>query len=377
MTSNSHSAETWVINGVLCTQNAQRSAQRASLRIVEGRIAEILPTPPQKFSPAAKVIDASGLTLIPGLIHAHLHLCQSLFRNMADDLELLDWLTKRIWVLEGAHTEETLYTSALLGIHELLSSGATCILDMGTVRHTHAVLEAVKDTGIRASVGKCLMDNPDQTPTYLRRRDERGTAGGSLSLYEKWNGVENDRIRVSYAPRFAISCTEELLKEVSHLSHQQGALVHTHASENQKEIELVRQLFQKENIEYFHHLGLTSSRLVLAHCIWLNAAEKQILRQTGTHVVHCPARSQASLRIAAVPELRSSDQCSTGSRDGTPWNNNLNLFQEMRLAALIHKLVPDPPPQGTRSPGHGNPKTAQKRWDGLTTLEASKARKES
>src|SRR4051812_10042668 len=191
-------AETWIINGILCTQDNNRTSLQSHLQIIEGRIAAITSEIPKKIPQTATVIDASGLTLIPGFIHAHSHLCQTLFRNQADDLELLDWLSKRIWVMEAAHTEETLNTSALLGIHELLSSGTTCILDMGTVRHTEAVLDAVRSSGIRASVGKCLMDHPGTTPESLRE-PTRDALAEAKALYEKWHGRENDRIRMSYA----------------------------------------------------------------------------------------------------------------------------------------------------------------------------------
>lgn len=329
--------ETWILNGILCTQDSHRSVRRAHIRVIDGRISEIQSELPQTISPDATVIDASGLTLIPGFIHAHVHLCQTLFRNQADDLELLDWLSKKIWVMEGAHTEETLYTSALLGIYELLSSGATCILDMATVRHTHAVLEAVRDTGIRANVGKCLMDNPEQNPVYLRE-STRDALKEATSLYEKWHGCENDRIRVSFAPRFAISCTHEILKEVAQLSRHYGAIIHTHASENLSEIELVRKLSGRENIEYFHHLGMTSQRLVLAHCVWLNDIEKNLLLESGSHVVHCPSSNlKLASGIASVPQLSSLGINVALGADGAPCNNNLNMFQEMRLAALIHK----------------------------------------
>ena len=335
-------SETWVIGANLCTQNSKREIKRANLRILDGKIVAITAQSPRSRS--AQIIDAAGLTILPGFIQAHTHLCQTLFRNQADDLELLDWLAKRIWVMEAAHTEETLHTSALLGIHELLSTGTTCILDMGTVRHTESIYEAVKESGIRASVGKCLMDHPGTTPESLREPTRDALAEAS-SLYKKWHGRENDRIRVSYAPRFVISCTEKLLGDVLRLSHEQNAIIHTHASENLKEIQMVKKLFHCENIEYLHQLGLTSPNLVLAHCIWLKPNEKSILKKTGTHVVHCPSSNmKLASGFAHIPELRKMGINVALGADGAPCNNNLNMFQEMRMAALIHK-----PSSGPRS----------------------------
>ncbi len=328
--------ETWITNGILFTQDKKRRALRANLQIVDGRIAAITTKSPKKHK-GVTVIDAQGLTILPGFVQAHIHLCQTLFRNQADDMELLDWLAKRIWIYEAAHTEETLYTSALMGIHELLSSGTTCILDMGTVRHTESIFEAVRESGIRASVGKCLMDHPKTTPEGLREPTRDAIAEARM-LFDQWNGRENDRIRVSYAPRFVISCTENLLTEVARLSHEQQAVIHTHASENLKEIEMVKKLVQCENVEYLHQLGMTSNRLVLAHCIWLKPNEKKILENTGTHIVHCPSSNmKLASGFARVPELLKRGINVALGADGAPCNNNLNIFQEMLLAALIHK----------------------------------------
>ncbi len=327
----------WILNGTLVTQDSRRRALRAHLRIEDGRIAEITGRAPRKIPAGTTTFDARGLTLLPGFVQAHVHLCQTLFRNQADDLELMDWLQKRIWVMEAAHTEETLHASALLGIHELLTSGTTTVLDMGTVRHTHAILDAVRTTGIRASVGKCLMDHPSTTPPGLRE-STRDALMEAEALYRDWHGRENDRIRVSYAPRFVLSCTEHLLSQVRDDARERGALIHTHASENLKEIQLVKELVGCENVEYLHQLGLTSRRLVLAHCIWLKPNEKDLLKRTGTHVVHCPSSNlKLASGLAHVPDLRARGINVALGADGAPCNNNLNMFQEMRLAALLHK----------------------------------------
>lgn len=326
----------WIINALILTQNAQREVLRGHLELAEGRIVALHD---ETVQPPAHVrsLDASGLVVMPGLIQPHIHLCQTLFRNLADELELLDWLSERIWPFEAAHTAESLYLSAQLGIQELLASGTTTILDMGTVRHTEAILEAVAESGIRANVGKCLMDHPATCPPYLRE-DGQTALNEAKELHAQWNGRANDRIRVSYAPRFVVSCTEELLCAVRDLAAEQGALIHTHSSENEKEVELVRDLVGKENAAYLHHLGLMSERLVLAHCIWLNEQEMGHLRDTQTHVVHCPSSNmKLASGFAKVPEMLAQGINVALAADGAPCNNNLNGLQEMRLAALIHK----------------------------------------
>ncbi len=334
--------EIWIKNGIVVTQDNSRSVLRSNIRIVGNRIVSIGKAPASRQIARTKIIDANGLAILPGFIQAHTHLCQTLFRNMADDLELLDWLSKRIWVLEGAHTKETLFISALLGIHELLSSGTTCILDMGTVRHTDEIAKAVIKTGIRANIGKCLMDNPKTTPINLREPTEVALKG-AIDIFNRYHKTHDDRIRVSYAPRFVISCTEKLLREVLTLAISGDTLVHTHASENLKEIQLVKKLVGYENIEYLHELGLTSEKLVLAHCIWLKPKEQKILKRTKTKVVHCPsANMKLASGYAHLPEMRKMGITVALGADGAPCNNNLNIFEEMRLAALMHKPASGP-----------------------------------
>ena len=195
--------ETWICNALIVTQDEKRKVLYGHLQILGDRIGKI--TSSSRAIPAgAKIVDAQGLALLPGFVQPHIHLCQTLFRNMADELELLDWLSQRIWPFEAAHTPETLTLSAQLGIQELLASGTTCILDMGTVKHTEAICKAVEASGLRASLGKCLMDHPETNPVYLRETTQVALKEAK-ALYQDWNGACNDRIRISYAPPLFIS----------------------------------------------------------------------------------------------------------------------------------------------------------------------------
>src|SRR5262245_30202792 len=203
--------------------------------LIEGdRISAIGPSLNGK---GADVIAAEGRVLVPGFIQTHIHLCQTLFRGAADDLALIDWLRKRIWPMEAAHTAESIYASARLGIAELIRGGTTCALTMETVNHTEAVFTAVEEAGFRATVGKCMMDKGDDVPAALREETEASIAE-SLELLARWHGRAEGRIRYCFAPRFAVSCTRELLERVADLARDHGVMVHTHASENKDEIDL-------------------------------------------------------------------------------------------------------------------------------------------
>src|SRR5438105_5013371 len=157
--------------GRVVTMDPSRRILEADVLVEQGRIKSVGRLERGKVGkkkPA--VVDCTGLIVLPGLIQAHIHLCQTLFRGLADDLALEAWLAQRIWPLEAAHTAESIYASAQLGAAELLLGGTTTILDMETVRHTGAAFEALESIGIRATAGKCLMDAVSSPAAWRRFR---------------------------------------------------------------------------------------------------------------------------------------------------------------------------------------------------------------
>jgi 5-methylthioadenosine/S-adenosylhomocysteine deaminase len=291
---------------------------------------------------ADEVVDGKNRILMPGFVQTHVHLCQTLFRGAADDLSLLDWLKKRIWLFEAAHTNESLDVSARLGIAELMRSGTTCALTMETVNHTDAVFRVCEESGFRATIGKCMIDKGDNVPDGLREETEVSLAR-SLELLERWHGRADGRIRCCFAPRFAVTCTRKLLETVARLSRERGVMVHTHASESRAEIEIVERETGRRNIEYLDDVGLAGPHVVLAHCVWLNENELDILSRTGTHVAHCPSSNlKLGSGVASVPEMLDRGISVSLGSDGAACNNRLDMFTEMRTAALIQKAVKGP-----------------------------------
>ncbi|MBK8012835.1 MAG: 5'-deoxyadenosine deaminase [Deltaproteobacteria bacterium] len=283
-----------------------------------------------------EVVDCRGQLVIPGLVQPHVHLCQTLFRGAADGLPLLDWLRTRIWPFEAAHTASSMTASAQLGVLELLRSGTTTILDMGSVRHTEAIFDVCARAGIRATIGKAMMDVDHGQPAELC--DETGRAlGESTELADAWHGAANGRLRYAFAPRFVLSCSEDLLVQTSRVARDRGLLFHTHASENVDETALVRAERGMDNVAYLHHLGALHDHTVLAHCVWLTEHEKQLLAASGAHVVHCPSSNlKLGSGVAALPELLDAGVQVGLAADGAACANNLDAFMEMRLAGLIH-----------------------------------------
>src|SRR5207245_9741979 len=249
------------------------------------------------------VLDCAGLILLPGLVQAHIHLCQTLFRGLADDLPLEQWLARRIWPLEAAHTEDSVYWSAMLGAAELLLGGTTAILDMETVRHTGAAFQALEAIGLRATAGKSLGHAP-AAPPGLRETTERALQEAA-ELCAKWHGAAQGRLRWCFAPRFVPSCTCPLLRAVSDLAARAGATIHTHAAETPLELQMVKEATGQDETSYLDSVGISGPRAALAHCDWVDEGGIHRLARQQTNVVHCPS-SNLKLRsdIAPAPQLR-------------------------------------------------------------------------
>src|SRR5215510_6422211 len=214
-------------SGIVVTMNDRFDIIAGDVSVRDGRIASVARA---IHEPHDRSIDARGGYILPGLIQTHIHLCQTLFRGYADDLPLMDWLRARVWPMEAAHTPDTLRAAARLATTELLASGTTAVLTMETVHDTDVVFEEVQTSGLRATIGKCMMDFDAQVPTRLQEQAQ-SSLDESVAFRRRWNGTGGGRLHAAFAPWFAVSCSRELLEAVAGLSRSEPALVHTHASE--------------------------------------------------------------------------------------------------------------------------------------------------
>ena len=311
--------------------------------IEDGKIKELIPrknVDPSKFT--GDIHDFSGYTLIPGFVQTHIHLCQTLFRGFADDMELLEWLQNKIFRYENGHTKESLRASAQLGLLDLLSGGTTTILDMGTLRHQEIIFEELIKSGMHAVAGNCMMDINNLDDSFKESTD--WNIKTSHELAGTYHNSNSGKIKYAFAPRFVLSCSEKLLKETKSMMQDfEGSILHTHSSENKKEIETVRKITGKENIEYFDAIGVLDSDTVLAHCIHLNEREINILKEKSVRVSHCPSSNlKLGSGIANIPGLMNEGISVSIGADGAPCNNSLSAFTEMRHAALIQKPIHGP-----------------------------------
>lgn len=322
-------------NATVLTMDDRMTVLEGAVSVRDGRIAGVGGAE-LEAEPHDSVIDALGGYLLPGFVQTHLHLCQTLFRGAADDLSLLDWLRRRVWPMEAAHSPATLAASVKLAAAELLRGGTTTVLTMETVHDTDVVFETLAGTGLRATVGKCMMDDNAEVPPRLRERTQ-ASIDESLALAKRWHGAANGRLHAAFAPRFAVSCSRRLLEAVADLSTSAGLLVHTHAAEQRDEVEFVRQLSGGlSNLEYLAAAGLATPRLCTAHCVWVSDAEQALLAERGVKVLHCPGSNlKLGSGVAPVPELRARGVSVSLGADGAACNNRLDMFDEMRLAATL------------------------------------------
>ncbi|MGH7452013.1 MAG: 5'-deoxyadenosine deaminase [bacterium] len=332
-------------NALLVSMNPAREVFRGDLLIQDDRIAGIKRANDGRFDGEAqddrridRAIDASRWAILPGFIQTHIHLCQTLFRNQAEDLPLLDWLRKKIWPFEAAHNVASMRISARLGIAELLAGGTTTILDMGSVHHYDEVFDELQKWGMRAVGGKCMMDAGDGVPTRLLET-MRGSLNESQHLFDTWHGAATGRLRYAFAPRFALSCTEPLLREVGEMAGDFGCMIHTHAAETAAEEEILLKEKNRRSIAFLRDLGISGSRCCFAHGVQANSDEIALLAREKTAVTHCPgSNAKLASGIAPVVQMRHAGVLVGLGADGAPCNNHLDIFAEMRLAAFLQKL---------------------------------------
>ena len=328
---------TIIKNGYVLTMNPTKDAFVSDILIDNDTIAELHTNIPRQ--PGDTVLDATGKIVAPGFVQSHVHLCQTLFRGLANDKALMDWLDI-IMPLESCHDDESAYLSAQLAICELLRKGTTTINDMGTSRFHMETANAVRDSGIRAQLGRTIMDS-EWTVDYLRHDTDRGLSE-AVEFIEKWR-KESDLITCGIPIRWVLNISDESLRGVRDIAKKYNIPLHTHANENIDECRYIEKEKGMSAIAYFHQFGLTDCKMQMAHCIYVSEEERSLLKKHNVSVLHCPScNCKAASGIAPVTTyMREKINVSLGS-DTAACNDNLDMFEEMRLAGFLQKLKEGP-----------------------------------
>jgi len=308
-----------------------RLIERASVIVSDSNIVDVLPTElaRQKYV-ALHTVSLDEHILIPGFVNAHSHAAMSLMRGLADDLPLMPWLQEHIWPVEQQFVSERFVRDGtLLACAEMLRGGTTCFNDM--YFFPQGAAEAVLQAGMRANLGLVVLDFPS---AYANDADDYLLKG--FDARDGWRG--NALLTSSLAPHAPYTISNQTFEKVITYAEQLGLGIHTHLHETQGEIEQSIEQFGIRPLQRMADLGLLGPNLVAAHCVHLTEDELQLMHEHGAHVAHCPS-SNLKLASGIAPitaMLKQGINVALGT-DGAASNNRLDMFSEMRLAALLAK----------------------------------------
>jgi len=287
-----------------------------------------------------ELVDCGFRKLIfPGFVQSHIHCCQTLHRNGAEEMPLMQWLKQEIWPFEASHTAESMRRSVLMSLKEVLAAGTTAALDMGTVHHQDVIFQIMEAVGFRYTGGKAMMDNTEDCPEELNESTS-DSIDESMRLYEAFHGGNDGLLHYAFAPRFVLSCSTELLQEVRRLSDQHKIIIHTHASEHPEEVAFIRGTHGLGNVAYLDKIGALNCHSVIAHMVHLDESEKELMKQYNISTAHCPTTNlKLGSGVAPIAEYLDRGAWVGLGSDGAPCNNSLSIFNELKLAPLLQKGV--------------------------------------
>jgi 5-methylthioadenosine/S-adenosylhomocysteine deaminase len=319
-----------ITNGTILTMDAQnRVIENGTLGIQGDTISHIGKGDDKSFQ-ANKNIDAKGGLILPGLINGHTHAAMSLFRGLADDLPLMDWLNNYIFPAESRLDANAVYIGTLLACAEMILSGTTTFCDMYLFEKE--VARASKTAGMRSLVGEVLydFDSPNYGPVENGLRYTE-------NLIQAWK--DDPLVSIAVEPHALFTCSPALLTASYELATQYDVPLIIHVAETQTEVDQVREKYGKHPVEHLQSLGILGPHLIADHCVHLREEEIRLLGENQVKVIHNPeSNMKLASGIAPVPELLANGVTVGLGTDGCASNNNLDLFAEMDTAAKLHKV---------------------------------------
>lgn len=279
--------------------------------------------------PFDKIVEGEGKLLIPGLVNAHTHLAMTIFRGLAQDRPLMEWLEKEVWPREKKLTAEAVHWFSLLGLVEMIRSGTTAFADM--YFFLEEVAEAVEKAGVRALLSYGII-----APTANRIEPELKKAE---AFAREWDGKAEGRIRAALSPHAPYTCGPEVWKKAVSLARELRIPLHTHLAETEEEVERFRAQTGRSPVEWLEELGVLGVPVLAAHCVHLSEKDIEILAAHGVHAVHCPTSNlKLGCGIAPVVKMLGGGVNVALGTDGAGSAGDLNMVEEMRLAALLAKV---------------------------------------
>ncbi len=318
-----------LIRGVAVTPRPEAGVIPKADVVIEGRRFAAVVVGEEVSGSFDKIVEGEGKLLIPGLVNAHTHLAMTLFRGLAQDRPLMEWLEKEVWPRERKLTGEVVYWFSLLGLVEMIRSGTTAFADM--YFFMEEVAEAVEKAGVRALLSYGII-----APTTERVEPELKKAE---AFAQEWDGKAEGRVRAALSPHAPYTCGPEVWKKAVGLARELRIPLHTHLAETKEEVERFRAEKGRSPVEWLEGLGVFGVPILAAHCVHLSEKDMEILAAHGVHVVHCPTSNlKLACGIAPVAEMLKTGVNVALGTDGAGSAGDLNMVEEMRLAALLAKV---------------------------------------
>jgi 5-methylthioadenosine/S-adenosylhomocysteine deaminase len=314
-------------NGIVITMDENRRILKdCSVSVTDGLIESI---EPEIKGEADFVIDARQKIVMPGLINTHTHLAMTLFRGIADDLPLMKWLQEEIWPIEGKLEGKHVYAGSLLGCLEMIKSGTTCFNDM--YFFMDEVARSIEESGIRGVISHAMFDFGDES------RIEETMKEGEKNI-KKYN-QEGGRVRAFFGPHAPYTCSETLLRKTREMADKYNTGIHIHVAETKEEVENLKKEKGMTPFEYLDSIGLLGEDVVACHSTWATKKDIEIMKKRKVKVSHNPTSNmKIACGVAPVPEYIDNGITVSLGTDGAASNNSLDMFQEMKICALLHKI---------------------------------------
>jgi 5-methylthioadenosine/S-adenosylhomocysteine deaminase len=322
-----------IYNGTVLTMDAAgTSLESGGVAVKDGRIVDLGPDVRLRSCPAGQTLDARGGIIMPGLVNAHTHLPMSLFRGLADDLPLEQWLNEHIFPAEAAHIRpDSVALGARLSAAEMLLGGTTTCCDGYFLAHW--IAEAVEEVGLRAVLGQGVIDFP--APGVA---DPKENIQAAKAFVLSWQG-RSEKIRPSIFCHAPYTCSAETLRAAKQAAEEQGVLFQIHVAETRSETRRCREAHGCSPIQYLDRLGVLNRRTLLVHAVWADETDIRIIGEQAACVAHCPeSNMKLASGIAPIPDMLAAGVPVALGTDGCASNNDLDLWGEMDAAAKLHKV---------------------------------------
>lgn len=318
-------------NGTVLTMDARLTQITEGHVVVSGKLIRAVGVGPAPHMPGAEVLDAHGGIILPGLVNSHTHAAMTLFRGLADDLPLMEWLNHYIFPAEARMDAKFVRIGTSLACAEMILSGTTTFCDMYLFED--AVAHAAADAGMRCLVGEVLYDFP--SPNY--GPIEAGFAC-TEALIQKWR--DHPLVSIAVEPHATFTCSPELLRRANEMAMAHGVPLIAHVAETRSEVNQIVDKYGKRPVEFLDGLGLLGPQLIADHCVHLSEAEIDRMAETGARVVFNPqSNMKLASGIAPVPRLLKKGVPVGLGTDGCASNNSLDMFEEMDMAAKLPKIA--------------------------------------